>query len=68
MTGNSTNSPALSVLGVDRAHAKRAMRWLEKRSLLSFYRPVDNSLNAFEFRQGRDWTYAVLHKALAETR
>lgn len=62
------NSPALSVTGVSKGHAKRAIRWMQDRGLLAFYRPQDRSLNAFEFKQGRDWTYEAMRKALEATR
>lgn len=62
------NGPALSVTGVGKAHARRAIRWLRDRSLLAFYRDEDRSLNAFEFKHGREWTYRVLDDALAATR
>jgi hypothetical protein len=62
------NTPALSVTGVSASHAKRARKWLADRSLASFYNSADRSLNAFEFKHGRDWTYEVLHKALEATR
>lgn len=62
-----TSAPALSVTGATKSHARRAVRWLADRSLLAFYRPTDKSLNAFEFKFGRDWTYAVLRQALRET-
>ena len=63
-----TSEPCLSVLGVTKAHAKRARRWLANRGLLSFYRAEDKSLNAFEFKHGRDWTYRALNDALEATR
>ena len=59
-------SPALSVTGVSKSHAARAIRWLRARSLLAFYRTGE--LCAFEFKYGREWTYNVLHKALDATR
>ena len=60
--------PALSVLGVTKSHATRAQKWLRDRSYLAFYRPQDHSLNAFEYPQGADWTYDLLHRAIKETR
>lgn len=60
--------PALSVLGVTKAHATRAVRWMRDRSMLAFYRERDKSLNAFEFRQGSEFTYEVMKKALEETK
>jgi len=62
------NAPALCVCGVTKGHATRAQKWLKDRSYLSFYRAADKSLNAFEYPQGREWTYELLHKALEETR
>lgn len=60
--------PALSVLGVTKRHAARAQKWLRDRSYLAFYRTQDNSLNAFEYPQGAEWTYDLLHRAIKETR
>ena len=60
--------PALSVTGVTKAHARRAITWLRNRSMLAWYRPQDRSLNAFIFKHGAQWTYDVLHRALAETK
>lgn len=62
------SGPALSVTGVTGTHARRAIKWLEKRSLCAWFDPIDHSLNAFEFKHGRAWTDNVLRKALAETR
>ena len=67
MTNYLTSPVALSVTGVTKAHAKRAVRWMRDRSLSAFYRPADKSLAAFEFKDGRDWTYDTLHTALKET-
>ncbi len=61
------NGPALSVTPVTRAHGARAVKWLSNRSLLAFYRR-DGSLNAFEFKGGRDATYKALGDALEATR
>lgn len=61
-------NPAFSVTGVTKAHAKRALRWLRDRSLAAFYRPEDKSINAFEFKNGRDWTYDALYRAVEATR
>lgn len=60
--------PALSVTGVTASHASRAIKWMRARSMLAFYRREDKSLNAFEFKYGKEWTYAKLHEALDETR
>jgi len=59
----------LSVLGVTKTHAQRAIRWLRvHRGLLAFYRAEDGSLNSWELKEGRDKTYEVLNKALEVTR
>lgn len=57
-----------SVLGVTKTHAKRAITYLRRRSILAFYRAEDKSLNAWELKSGRDATYAALNNALKETR
>ncbi|AKF13292.1 hypothetical protein PHIN3_27 [Sinorhizobium phage phiN3] len=62
------NPTALSVTGVTKSHATRAIKWLRDRSLLAFYRKEDKSLNAFEFKHGREWTYKALNDALEATR
>lgn len=56
--------PIVSVTGVTKAHAEKAIVHLRKRSLLAFYRKDDKSLNAFEFKEGYDWTDRVLRMAL----
>lgn len=56
----------VSVTGVTKAHTKRAITHLRKRSLLAFYNE-EGSLNAFEFKEGKDWTDRVLRMALAAT-
>jgi hypothetical protein len=61
------HEPALSVLGVTKVHADRAIRWLRNRSFLAFYNKSDRSLCAFEFKHGRERTYEILQKALQET-
>ncbi len=66
-TSFKTDAPALSLLGFSAAHAKRARRWLANRSMASFYRPEDHSLNAFEFKQGREFTYDALRQAYEAT-
>jgi hypothetical protein len=58
----------LSLLGVTKTDAKRAIRWLHNRGLLAFYRAEDKSLNTWETKHGRDQTYAWMEKALTETR
>lgn len=60
--------PALSVTGVNKAWAGRAIKWMRDRSLLAYYNPRDKSLNAFEFKQGAAWTDNVMRKALDSTR
>lgn len=63
-----TYQPVCSVTGVTKADAKRAIKWLRDRSLLSFYRKEDKSLNAFQYKHGSEWTYNALHTALKETK
>jgi hypothetical protein len=58
-------TPYLSVTGVTKGHASRAIVWMRNRSLAAFYK--QGELCAFEFKHGREWTYDVMHKALAET-
>jgi hypothetical protein len=60
--------PALSVLGVKKAHAQRAIKWLKDRSFLAFYVAADQSLNMHEYPKGREWTYETMNKALEATR
>ncbi len=61
-------NPIHSVTGVTKAHAMRAKKWMRDRSLLSFYRKEDKSLNAFEFKHGAEWTENALRTALKETK
>lgn len=60
--------PPLSVLGVNKAHAMKAVRWLRARSILAFYRAADRSLNAWVIKSGSDATYKVMNDALEATR
>jgi hypothetical protein len=60
--------PIHSVTGLNKAHALRAQKWLKDRNLLSFWRKEDKSLNAFEFKHGKDWTQNALETALKETK
>lgn len=60
--------PALSVLGITKRQADRAIKWLCDRNYLAFYRPQDKSLNAFEYPQGSAWTYDLLERAIKATR
>jgi hypothetical protein len=60
--------PALSVTGVTKTHAVKAIRWLNHRNLLAFYSAADKSLNALEYPRGKEWTYDMLDSALRETK
>lgn len=57
-------SEVVSVTGVTKTRAKKAIAILRKRSLLAFYRDADKSLNAFVFKDGKEWTDRVLRMAL----
>jgi hypothetical protein len=57
----------VSVTGVTKGHGRRAVIHLRRRSLIAFYNDADKSLNAFEFKEGKDWTDRVLRMALAAT-
>lgn len=60
---------ALSVTGVKKTHGLKAVRWLRKRSLLSWYDEKTKELRAWEYtKYGPEYTYNALHKALEETR
>lgn len=59
--------PALSVTGVTKAHAMRAVRYLRARSMLAFHRAADKSLNAFVTKHGEEQTYQAMRDALAAT-
>lgn len=61
-------SPSYSVLGVTKSDARKAIRWASKRGFNLWYRQKDQSLNAFEFRGGRDQTYQVMNDALNAAR
>lgn len=61
-------SPALSVTGVTKAHATRAVKWLRHRSYLGFYRKADKSLNMFATKHGNDHAYKAMNDALEATR
>ena len=58
----------ICVMGVTKTHAKRAITYLRRRSILAFYRPEDKSLNTWELKSGRDATYDALNKAVEATR
>ncbi len=68
MTAIYDNGTALSVTGVTKTHARRAIRYMAARSMAAFYRAADKSLNAFEFKHGRAWTYQTMHNALDATK
>jgi hypothetical protein len=69
LTESLANDPnVLSRLGVTKTHAARAVRWLRNRGLVAFYRAADRSLNTWETKKGREWTYQTLDRALDETR
>ena len=59
-------TPYLSVTGVKKGHATRAIVWMRNRSLAAFYK--NGELCAFEFKHGREWTYDVMNQALEQTR
>jgi hypothetical protein len=68
LTEDLANDPnVLSRLGVTKTHATRAVRWLRDRGLIAFYRASDRSLNTWETKNGREWTYRTLERALDET-
>lgn len=62
------NEPAISVLGVTKAHATRAIRHLRRGSVLAFYRAADKSVNVFPSKFGKDRDYEVLSAAIDATR
>ena len=68
MQASDLQEPFVSVLGVTRSHAKRAVRWLRARSILSIYSASERSLRAPVTKHGRDWTYDILNKAIEATR
>lgn len=58
----------LTVLGVSKTHAQRAITYMSDRNLLAFYAPKERALCAFEFKHGREWTYNAMTHALLATR
>ena len=60
--------PALSVTGVTKSHARRAITWLRNRSILAFYGEADKSLNTFPTKFGPERDYKAMHDALEATR
>jgi hypothetical protein len=61
-------SAPLSVCGVSRTHAERAIRRLRNGGILAFYYPAEKALCTFELKFGRLATYQVLRHALEATR
>lgn len=61
------HGPAVSVTGVTKAHAARAIKWLRARNMLAFYLPADRSLNALVTKYGADMTERALRDAYAAT-
>lgn len=61
-------APALSVTGVTKTHAQRAVRWLRNRCVLAFYRGADRSLNVFPTKYGSERDYENMHAAIDATR
>jgi len=64
----SDTTKPLTVPNINPYHADRAIKWLKDRSLPAYYRPNSNELCAFEFKQGREYTYDALYEALKETK
>lgn len=62
------NEPSLSIVGVSKTHAVKAIRRLRKGSVLAFYRPADKSLNVFPSKFGRHRDYEIMREALDATR
>ena len=62
------NEPALSIVGVTKTHATKAIRRLRKGSVLAFYRVADKSLNVFPSKFGRERDYEIMREALDATR
>lgn len=61
------HGPAVSVTGVTKAHAMRAIRWLRARNMLAFYRSADRSLNALVTKFGQEQTERALRDAYTAT-
>lgn len=57
----------LSLTGVTKRHGLKAVKWLRRHSILAFYRAEDKSINAFQTKHGKEWTYAILERAYRET-
>lgn len=55
----------VSILGLTKVDAMRAVRWLNHRGILGFYRKADRSLNVFVTKHGREWTQKAAEDALA---
>lgn len=59
---------ALSVTGVSRTTAVRAIKWLKDRSVPAFYRASDRSLCTFQLKGGNERTYETLYRAIDAVR
>ena len=62
------NEPAISIVGITKTHAQRAIRRLRRGSVLAFYRPADKSVNVFPSKFGKERDYEVLSAAIDATR
>lgn len=62
------SGPALSILGVNKAEARKAVTYLRNRGRIAFYNASDRSLNTFPSNQGRDADYAALDAAVRHAR
>lgn len=61
-------SPLLDVIGVEKTHGQRAVRYLRNRSILAIYDPKNETLRAPETKFGRARTYDLMHAALKATK
>jgi predicted transcriptional regulator len=68
MTHEESNESMLSVTGLRKAHAAKAMKWLRNRSIAVCYRAADKSINCFPVKGGPERTYRAMYEAVEATR
>lgn len=61
-------APHITIPGIAKAHAVRAIRYLRIRGMLAFYRKNDKSLNVMITKFGLDQTTAIASYAMAVTK
>lgn len=52
----------------NKAHARRALKWLRDRSLAARYNSITKTIGAFPWKYGTEWSEQKLRDAVAATK